>query len=109
MAKTCISPPMRCTSGPRELLPEISRATVYNTVQQFAEIGEVLELSLNGRSKHYDPNIHPAHHHLICDHCGLVYDVAHSIPAPALDESELHEMVIKRTEIVYHGTCAGCR
>ncbi len=91
-----------------ELLPEISRATVYNTVQQFAELGEVLELSLNGRSKHYDPNVNPAHHHLICDRCGLVYDVAHNTRAPQLDETELHDMVVERTEIVYHATCAAC-
>ena len=91
-----------------EVLPEISRATVYNTVQQFTELGEVLELSLNGRSKHYDPNISPAHHHLICDSCGSVYDVAFEAHAPPLDPSELHGMVLDRAEIVYHGTCQTC-
>ena len=91
-----------------ELLPEISRATVYNTVQQFAELGEVLELSLNGRSKHYDPNVSPPHHHLICDSCGSVHDVAFDTHAPTLDPAELHGMAIGSAEIVYHGTCQRC-
>ena len=90
------------------LLPEISRATVYSTLQQFAELGEVRELALDGRSKRYDPNVSPAHHHLVCDGCGLVYDVAHELAAPDLSAADRHGMRVGRGEIVYHGTCADC-
>ena len=90
------------------LLPEISRATVYSTLQQFTEMGEVRELSLDGRSKRYDPNIAPAHHHLVCDGCGSVFDVAHGIEAPALPVAQQHGMTITSAEIVYQGTCADC-
>jgi Fur family ferric uptake transcriptional regulator len=90
------------------LLPEISRATVYSTLQRFSEIGEVRELSLDGRSKRYDPNVVPAHHHLVCDGCGAVFDVAHGIEAPALPTAERRGMMITSAEVVYRGTCAGC-
>ena len=90
------------------LLPEISRATVYSTLQQFTEMGEVRELSLDGRSKRYDPNIAPTHHHLVCDGCGSVFDVAHGIEAPALPAAQQHGMTITSAEIVYQGTCADC-
>lgn len=89
-------------------LPEISRATVYSTLRELTEIGELLELNLDGRSKRYDPNITPHHHHLVCDGCGLVYDVRHDTNAPALTEPERHGMSITRAEIVYHGTCDSC-
>lgn len=89
-------------------LPEISRATVYNTLRELTELGEVLELNLDGRSKRYDPNVTRRHHHLVCDGCGLVFDVQFEVEAPALTESEAHGMAVGRTEIVHHGTCSKC-
>jgi Fur family transcriptional regulator, stress-responsive regulator len=91
-----------------ELLPEISRATVYATLQQFTELGEVRELALDGRAKRYDPNVEPAHHHLVCDTCGLVFDVAHGIDAPGLSGADRHGMEMQGAEIVYHGECSDC-
>ena len=91
-----------------ELLPEISRATVYSTLQQFVDLGEVRELMLDGRSKRYDPNVSPAHHHLVCSVCGRVVDVAHGLDAPALSDADRHGMDVTGGEITYHGTCATC-
>jgi Fur family transcriptional regulator, stress-responsive regulator len=91
-----------------DILPEISRATVYSTLQQWAEMGEVRELALDGRAKRYDPNVAPAHHHLVCDTCGTVFDVAHGIEAPGLVPEELHGMKLAGSDIVYHGICADC-
>lgn len=90
------------------LLPEISRATVYSTLQQLTEMGEVRELSLDGRSKRYDPNVAPGHHHLVCSGCGSVFDVAHGVEAPSLVSDDQHGMTITAAEIVYHGTCTDC-
>lgn len=90
------------------LLPEISRATVYSTLQQLTELGEVRELALDRRSKRYDPNVAPVHHHLVCGGCGSVFDVAHGVEAPTLPAGEQHGMTITGAEIVYQGTCADC-
>ena len=89
-------------------LPEISRATVYATLHELTELGELLELNLDGRSKRYDPNIAPAHHHLVCDGCGLVLDVQHGLEAPTLSAADRHGMDITSAEIVYHGRCPAC-
>ncbi len=89
-------------------LPEISRATVYSTLHEFAEMGEVHELNLDGRSKRYDPNVSPRHHHLVCEQCGVVYDVQHGIEAPALSSEEQHSLVVRRADIVYYGICVDC-
>jgi len=90
------------------ILPEVSRATVYSTLQQFAELGEVRELQLDGRSKRYDPNVRPNHHHLVCDGCGSVFDVAYGAHAPVLGDADRHGMTIRAAEIVYRGSCETC-
>ncbi len=56
-------------------LPEISRATVYNTLGELVSLGEVLEVSTDRRAKRYDPNAHRPHHHLVCARCGAIRDV----------------------------------
>ena len=55
-------------------LPEISRATVYNTLGELVSLGEVLEVTTDKRAKRYDPNAHVPHHHLVCTRCGTIVD-----------------------------------
>src|SRR5258707_13404385 len=50
-------------------LPEISRATVYNAPGELVSLGEVIEVSTDGRAKRYDPHAHHPHQHLVCSHC----------------------------------------
>src|SRR3954451_8285177 len=56
-------------------LPEISRATVYNTLNELVALGEVLEVGTDARAKRYDPNARSAHQHLVCNACGTIRDV----------------------------------
>jgi hypothetical protein len=58
------------------LLPEISLATVYNTLNELVNMGEVLEISDGNGPKRYDPNTTMAHQHLLCIRCGTLRDVA---------------------------------
>ncbi|NOX28506.1 MAG: transcriptional repressor [Actinobacteria bacterium] len=90
------------------LLPEISRATVYSTLRQLVDLGELNELNLDGRSKRYDPNVDPKHHHLLCTTCGSVHDVGHHSTVPELQPDELRGMTIDSADVVYQGTCARC-
>ena len=63
-------------------LPEISRATVYNTLGELVSLGEVLEVATDKRAKRYDPNAHRPHQHLVCAQCGAIRDV-HPTRRPA--------------------------
>src|SRR3954453_16336460 len=56
-------------------LPEISRATVYNTLGELVSLGEVMEVATDGRAKRYDPNAHHRHQPLVCSSCGTIRDV----------------------------------
>lgn len=88
------------------VLPEISRATVYNTLGELVALGEVREVNLEGRAKRYDPNADDGHHHLVCSTCGLILDV------PATDLSALpasaHGFTVAHVDVTYRGTCAAC-
>ncbi|MEV6263605.1 transcriptional repressor [Streptomyces sp. NPDC051784] len=92
-----------------ERLPEISRATVYNTLGELVALGEVLEVSTVGRAKRYDPNAHRPHQHLVCSGCGAVRDV-HPV-GNALDdlpEAERFGFTVGLAEITYRGMCPDC-
>ncbi|GAA2165909.1 MULTISPECIES: Fur family transcriptional regulator [Glycomyces] len=93
-----------------ERMPELSRATVYNTLNEMVALGEVLELTLDGRSKRYDPNADHEHHHLICEGCGLMKDVhAMADPVDWLPGDERHGFAVSRGSITYRGLCPACQ
>jgi Fur family ferric uptake transcriptional regulator len=92
-----------------ELLPEISRATVYNTLGELVSLGEVLEVSTDGRAKRYDPNAHHAHQHLICESCGTIRDVHPAgDPLNSLPPAEHYGFTISGVEVTYRGLCPDC-
>ena len=92
-----------------ELLPEISRATVYNTLGELVTLGEVLEVSTDGRAKRYDPNAHHAHQHLVCSSCGSIRDVHPTDdPIAALPPAERFGFTISTVEVTYRGLCPDC-
>ncbi|MFE9629682.1 Fur family transcriptional regulator [Streptomyces sp. NPDC006463] len=92
-----------------QLLPEISRATVYNALGELVSLGEVVEVSTNGRAKRYDPNAHHPHQHLVCSACGLIRDVhpAGDVLAGLLAE-ERFGFTVSEVEITYRGLCPAC-
>ncbi|GAA3033326.1 Fur family transcriptional regulator [Kitasatospora albolonga] len=92
-----------------ERLPEISRATVYNTLGEMVSLGEVLEVSTDGRAKRYDPNARHAHQHLICSGCGSIRDVhPQGDLLAALPAAERFGYVISAAEVTYRGLCPSC-
>ncbi|MFB7591328.1 Fur family transcriptional regulator [Streptomyces sp. NPDC056169] len=90
-------------------LPEISRATVYNTLGELVLLGEVVEVSAQGRAKRYDPNAHHPHQHLVCSRCGTIRDVHPTgDPLAALPEQERFGFTVSEVEVTYHGLCPRC-
>lgn len=59
----------------REILPDVSRATVYNTLKLFREAGLVRELVVDAERIVFDSNTEP-HYHLYDVDTGAVLDVA---------------------------------
>ncbi len=94
----------------QQRLPEISLATVYNTLNELVTMGEVLEVPGAAGAKRYDPNAHLAHQHLVCTRCGDLRDV---FPAGesdlALGSADKHGFEITGVQIVFQGLCSDCR
>ncbi len=91
----------------RRALPEISLATVYNTLNELVALGEVQEVAL-GAARRYGARVHDRHHHLVCDSCGAVLDVEPSGPVPDLPRAERHGFEVRDVEVTYRGTCPAC-
>ena len=86
-------------------LPELARATVYNTLNEFVRAGLLRRIEGFG-SALYDSNLDDSHHHFHCVGCGRLFDVE---PAGA-GEIALPDQgfEIERTEILFRGRCGEC-
>jgi Fe2+ or Zn2+ uptake regulation protein len=89
----------------RRELPELSRATVYNTLGDLVGVGLLRAL---GRSEavRYELNGEDDHQHFRCLVCGRVYDV-HPRGTERLDLSS-EGFAVDRVEIVLEGRCPEC-
>jgi Fur family transcriptional regulator, stress-responsive regulator len=93
-------------AGARDALPEVGRATVYATLRELVELGELAEVSTDRGPVRYDPNVGEAHHHLVCRDCHRVLDVTPEPPVLAAEAS--HGFTIDRVEVVFRGRCPDC-
>jgi Fe2+ or Zn2+ uptake regulation protein len=92
----------------RERLPEISRATVYNTLNELVAMGELLEVDVVDGAKRYDPNVGEEHDHLVCDGCHAIRDVPRSRKPPPVPDDARADYVVTAVEVTYRGLCPRC-
>jgi Fe2+ or Zn2+ uptake regulation protein len=92
----------------RERLPEISRATVYNALNELVAMGELLEVGVTDGPKRYDPNVAEPHDHLVCEGCQAIRDVPRSAPPPAVAEEARGGFLVTGVEVTYRGLCPAC-
>lgn len=93
----------------RERLPEISRATVYNTLNELVALGEVIEIAPTVGPRRYDPNAHTAHDHLVCAVCHAIRDVPRTgRRRPQLADKDLSGYVVTDVDVVFRGVCPEC-
>lgn len=90
--------------------PEISRATVYNTLNALRDLGAIVEISVGSDHTHYDTNPEP-HVNLVCLRCSQVYDYAGSVPLEALFAT-MHAQTgfqAVSAQVQMMGFCAECQ
>ena len=92
----------------QERLPEISRATVYNTLNELVAMDELLEVDVVNGPKRYDPNVTVEHDHLVCDSCHAIRDVPRSRKPPPVPEGDRADYVITAVDVTYRGLCPAC-
>ena len=87
-------------------MPMMSLKTVYQTLNDLAQMGEIQQIDLGTGSSRFDPNV-DAHHHLVCIRCGKVRDLcpAFTVEVP---EAERQGFVVGSAEVIFRGVCADC-
>ena len=90
----------------RRVLPELSRATVYNTLAAFVEAGMLQAVESRGAVL-YDPNPDPDHHHFRCRSCDRLYDV----PVEGVEGIRIvseEAFVVESKAVLLRGICPRC-
>ncbi|HPQ40236.1 MAG TPA: transcriptional repressor [bacterium] len=94
----------------KEVLPGISRMTVYRVLELLVDFGLVNKVFYPGTAGRYDANPH-RHHHLVCLNCTMLIDFESKdldgleIPAAAGEYSfDVHDYLVQ-----FRGLCARCR
>jgi Fe2+ or Zn2+ uptake regulation protein len=90
----------------RRELPELSRATVYNTLAALVDVELLMAVESRGIVL-YDPNTDPSHHHFRCQSCDLLYDV-HLEGLEDLRLSGEHGFLVYQTTVLLEGLCPAC-
>lgn len=90
-----------------EQMPGISLRTVYQTLNDLVEMGELQQLDLGTGSSRFDPNTGD-HHHLVCSACGAVRDVRVNGAQRLAPAGDSHGFVLEEAQIVFRGRCAEC-
>ena len=89
-------------------MPTISLRTVYQTLNDLADMGEIQRIEVGTGAARFDTNVERPHHHLVCDGCGMVRDVAADTGRLDLSGQIPAGFEISGTEVVFRGLCEDC-
>ena len=87
----------------------ISLKTVYQTLHDLAELGEIASLDVGTGMTRFDPNVDDPHHHLVCRQCGSVRDLVADFPDLRSPTGADLGFEVGSAEIVFRGLCPDCR
>ncbi len=93
----------------RTKLPSIHLGTIYRTLETLRDEGIISETRFGDRAAMYElVGIHP-HHHLCCEQCGAVWEIADTLFEPLRKSIESEYGFQARTEhFAIFGLCAYC-
>ncbi len=90
--------------------PELSLATVYNTLNVLSELGALVQLDLGDEHTHYETNLAP-HINLICRRCRQVFDVESVQPVNTMLATLPSEIGFQAStvHVQVSGLCVDCQ
>ena len=95
--------------GARGILPSISFATVYNSLNYLKKKELIGEVQFGAKTKRYDRRM-SRHDHAICSECGLLVDLEMSLPEGLLEEAASRLKFDARSiELTLRGLCPDCK
>ncbi len=95
--------------------PTLSFATVYNTLELLAEMGEVRKVIVDELRRRYDVNTEP-HQHAVCRQCRRIVDVREDeigggkLLRQALEQVDLsaRDFSVEGASVEFAGLCGDC-
>jgi Fur family transcriptional regulator, peroxide stress response regulator len=93
----------------RKEIPNISLGTVYRNLKLLAQAGEIREIDIPGSASRFDGST-TKHHHLICEKCGLIFDLDEAIDLKV--EAGIFQKTgfkVKRRYLKFIGLCSDCQ
>jgi Fur family transcriptional regulator, stress-responsive regulator len=89
----------------RSELPELSRATVYNSLAEFVKVGLLRVVDSPG-ALCYETIADDDHHHFRCLACGVLYDIRpQGVGGLVVSDSGF---VVERAQVLLEGWCPNC-
>lgn len=89
----------------KDRLPSLSKATVYNTLKLFIELGVAREIKVERDKSRFEAKTNP-HIHFTCVKCGTVYDIEkETFKFPKNIEN--HKVMFG--DLLLYGICSSCQ
>jgi Fur family ferric uptake transcriptional regulator len=90
--------------------PWVNKSTIYRTLELLKELDLVTQTELGGDKLYYHQAEKGHHHHLICQKCGKIVDIAEDVFA-SLETAlrKKHGFVADLKHLAIHGHCAKCQ
>ena len=90
--------------------PEISQATVYNTLNTLRDLGAIVEISAGTEHTHYELDASP-HINLVCLRCHQVTDLQENLAPDMLMDSIFQDSGFRATtlQVQVTGFCPECQ
>ncbi len=92
----------------RKKQPDLSLATVYNTLGVLARMGLIKVMQFDSSDNRYEPNTAP-HINLICVSCGTIEDLELEIQIHPEEIKAEIGFEVQDSRLEYYGLCAHCR
>lgn len=93
----------------RAQIETISLKTVYQTLHELADLGQVDALDLGTGRIRFDPSVEAPHHHLVCRSCGEVRDLYADFSSVRVPAGKGSGFELGPAEVVFRGLCPECR
>jgi Fur family peroxide stress response transcriptional regulator len=90
------------------VLPDISVATVYHTLNDLTAMGELVQLDVGEGKTRYDTRT-SAHCHLVCLGCHQVVDIMREPDCLELLPEGACGYEVERCQVLFYGYCPDCQ
>ena len=92
-----------------DVMPNVSRTTVYNTLHELVALGALIEVQdLGAGGLRYDTNPE-RHHHLFCTRCHTLIDIERDFAGRDLTPAEAAGYQVARHQVTFYGVCPDCQ